>query len=153
MTQSHVVSGLVAKRAELTGKIENLQNELRQLVIALDHVEATLRVFDPDIDFESITPRRVPTAHHALRGEVSRIVLETLRTANRPISTTSLTDEVMRQRGLDVKDARLHRLIQARVGACCNHWKRVRGVLKSIPGPGGVLLWEVVPDRPLLAGK
>jgi len=152
MTQSHVVTGLIAKRAELSGRIENMQNELKQLVTELDHIEASIRIFDPDVDFEAITPRRVPTAHHAMRGEVSRVVLETLR-AGRPMTTTALTDAVMRARGLDVKDSRLHRLIQNRVGACCNHWKRVRGVLKSMPGPGGVLIWEILPDRPLLSGK
>jgi len=143
MKNDHVVSGLIAKRAELAGKIESLQAQVKQAVIELDHIDAALRIFDPNIDLEAITPRRVPNAHHAFRGEVSRIVLEALRKTRRPMSTHALTDAVMNERGLDIKDAKLHRLMQQRVGACLNHWRRVRGVLKSSEGPGGMLFWEV----------
>jgi len=87
MKNDHVVSGLIAKRAELAGKIESLQAQVKQAVIELDHIDAALRIFDPNIDLEAITPRRVPNAHHAFRGEVSRIVLEALRKTRRPMST------------------------------------------------------------------
>jgi hypothetical protein len=74
----HVVTALIAKRAELAGQIEHLQGEVQHLTIALDHVEETLR------------PRQLPTMHHAFRGEVSRIVLESLRTAAGPLSTSQI---------------------------------------------------------------
>jgi hypothetical protein len=150
MKNEHVISGLIGKRAELAARIENLQGQLKQSVIEMDHIDAALRIFHPDIDLEAITPRRVPNAHHAFRGEVSRIVLETLRKTGRPMTTRALTDSVMSERGLDVNDARLHRLMQQRVGACLNHWRRVRGALKSTSGPGGMLIWEVLPNNPLL---
>ncbi len=140
----HVVTALIAKRAELAGQIEHLQGQVRQLTIALDHVEETLRLFAPEIDMAAISPRPVPTMHHAFRGEVSRIVLESLRTAAGPLSTNQITQRVMRDRGLDLNDKRLCATIGRRVGSCLNHWKRVRGVIRSIPGPGQVLLWELV---------
>ena len=144
MKNDHVISGLIAKRAELAGHIEHLQGELKRVIVELDHIDAALRIFEPQIDFEAITPRRVPNAHHAFRGEVSRIVLETLRRSGTPMSTHAITDAVMKERGLDVTDAKLHRLMQQRVGACLNHWRRKRGVLKSTPGAGGLLVWEVI---------
>jgi hypothetical protein len=140
----HVVTALIAKRAEIAGQIEHLQGQLKQATVALDNVESTLRLFAPDIDMAGIAPRPVPTAHHAFRGEVSRIILESLRTAVGPLSTTALTERVMKGRGLDVNDVALKRTMGRRVGACLNHWRRVRGVVKSIPGPGMVNLWEVV---------
>src|SRR5712671_4694777 len=88
----HVVTALIAKRAEIAGQIEHQQGELKRLTIALDHVEETLRLF---------APRPVPPAHHAFRGEVSRIILESLRTAVGPLSTTQLTERVMKARALD----------------------------------------------------
>ena len=72
----HVVTGLIAKRAEIVGRIENLQGQLKAAVVDLDHVEASIRIFDPEIDMEAIGARRVPPAHHAFRGEVSRIILK-----------------------------------------------------------------------------
>jgi hypothetical protein len=111
---------------------------VRQLTVALDHVEETLRLFALEFDMASISPRPVPTAHHAVRGEVSRIVPESFRTAAGPLSTNQITERVMREHGLDLNDARLRVTMRRRVGSCLNHWKRVRGVIRSIPGPGQV---------------
>lgn len=142
----HVVTALIAKRSELAGQIEHLQGEVRRATIELDHVEATLRIFKPDIDVEGITPRPVPPAHHAFRGEVSRILLEALRKAGRPLSTTELTDLVMRERGLNVDDAKLRQTMGRRVGASLAHWRRERGVLESFRGEGQVHYWRIKQD-------
>jgi len=139
----HVVTALIAKRAEVAGKIENLQGQLKQAVVDLDNVESTLRLFAPEIDMEAIGTRKVPPAHHAFRGEVSRIILEALRKTTIPLSTTDLTERVMKERGLDLNDVALRRTMGKRIGACLNHWRRVRHVVKSIPGPGQVNLWEL----------
>ena len=139
----HVVTALIAKRAEIAGRIENLQGQLKQAVVDLDNVESTLRLFAPEIDMEAIGARKVPPAHHAFRGEVSRIILEALRDTTVPLSTSDLTERVMKERGLDLNDAPLRRTMGRRIGACLNHWRRVRGVVKSMPGPGQVLLWEL----------
>lgn len=61
-----------------------------------------------------------------------------------PLSTVQLTERVMRERRLDLNGARLWQTMGRRVGACLNHWKRVRKIVRSLPGPGQVLLWEVV---------
>jgi len=50
MAEPHVITALVAKSSELAGKIEHLQDQVRQLLIALDNVEACLRIVDPDIE-------------------------------------------------------------------------------------------------------
>lgn len=139
----HVVTALIAKRRELAGQIEHIQGELRRTTVELDHVEATLRIFAPTIDLEGLAPRPVPTAHHAFRGEVSRIILEALRKADRPLSTTELTERVMKERGLNMDDVALRRTMGKRIGACLNHWRRVRGVVESLRGPGQVNLWQI----------
>ena len=91
----------------MSRRVGGLQGQIRQASIALDHVEETLRLFGPEIDMAAISPCPVPTMHHAFRGEVSRIVLESLRTASGPLSTTQITERVMRDRGLDLNDKRL----------------------------------------------
>jgi hypothetical protein len=139
----HVVTALIAKRAELAGQIENAQAEVVRLTVELDHIEASLRIFKPDLDLDGIAPRPVPPAHHAFRGEVSRILLTALREADRPLSTTELTERVMRERGLNMKDVKLKRTMGRRIGASLNHWRRVRGALESLKGPGQVLYWQI----------
>lgn len=142
MAEPHVITALIRKRAELAGQIEHLQGQLRQTVIALDNVEATLRVFDPAIDLGEVAPRKVPTAHHAFRGEISRIVLEALRETTRPLSTLQLTERVMKERGLDTGNKVLIRTMNKRIGTCLRHWKN-RGALRSIRGAGQVHVWEL----------
>ena len=48
----HTVAGLIEKRREIAGQIEHTQRELRNLVVTLDHLDATIRLFDPDADLE-----------------------------------------------------------------------------------------------------
>jgi hypothetical protein len=85
MADPHVLTGLMAKRAEIGGKIEHLQDQLRQLVIDLDHIDASIHIFDPSIELEEIKARPVPAPHHAFRGQVTRIVIMTLRNAKKPL--------------------------------------------------------------------
>ena len=47
MTEPHVVSALKAKRAELAGEIELTTRQLQALRTALEHLDATLCLFDP----------------------------------------------------------------------------------------------------------
>jgi len=47
MENDHIVSGLVRKRAEIAGQIEASQEALRSLVIDLDNLDATIRLFGP----------------------------------------------------------------------------------------------------------
>lgn len=92
----------------------------------------------------AIAPRRVPPAHHAFRVEVSRIVLEALRDATRPLTTTEIALRVMKERGLDTNDTALARTMGKRVSACLRHREKKRGALRSMPGPGQVHMWEIV---------
>src|SRR5881227_2625876 len=91
----HVVTGLIDKRREIAGKIEDLQVQMRQAVADLDHIEASLRIFKPDLDLEEIMPRPVPPPHAAFRGEVSRIILDTLRKSTKPLTTLQITLALM----------------------------------------------------------
>ena len=53
MAQSHVVSGLVEKRGELAGQAEHHGRELKRLAQELGHLDAAIRLFDPDYRAEA----------------------------------------------------------------------------------------------------
>jgi hypothetical protein len=138
----HVATALIAKRRELAGVIEDLQRQLKIAVCDLDHVESCIRMFVPDIDLTEHGPRPVPPPHAAFKGETTRILLETLRKAGRPMNTRDLTEVLMRERGLPWDDLKTRRTIQQRAGAALNHMKG-KGVLKATPGAGQLLNWEI----------
>mgnify|MGYP000274211629 CR=1 FL=1 len=63
MAELHVVTAYIQKRAETAGQIEQTQDALRQLIIYLDCVDATLRLYQPNIDPEEIKPEAMPPRH------------------------------------------------------------------------------------------
>jgi hypothetical protein len=143
MTDTHVVSALKTKRMEVAGQIEALQAQLRQAVIDLDHVEAALLLFDPDVDMTALPARKVAPVSYDTKGDTGRIILETLRTATKPLSTAQVCEAVMIARRLDTNDKALCRVMMRRTNANLKHWQRKRGLIRSMPGPGQQLLWEI----------
>ncbi|MEC9368411.1 MAG: hypothetical protein VX871_06930 [Pseudomonadota bacterium] len=142
MGEPHVISALVAKRAEIAGQIEHLQDRMRQLVVDLDNVDATIHLFDPTIELADIKSKVVPPRHQAFKGEVSRIVLTTLKNAKKPLTSADIAQRVMAERGLDTANKRLLRLMVKRTGACLRA-HRLNGVVKSTDGPTQYKLWEI----------
>jgi hypothetical protein len=123
MAETHVLSGLMTKRAELAGRVEFVQTELRQLIIDLDNLDATIRLFDPEIDLVAIKPKPLPARNTAFRGEVARIVLSTLRKADKPLPLHEITMHVMVGRSLNAADKPLLKVLSKRVGACRRHYR------------------------------
>lgn len=140
-----MVAGLIAKRTELAVQIEALQRQVKAITAQFDRVEATIRIFEPDMDFGELMIRPVPPPHNAFKGEVMRILLATLREASAPLSTGDLTEILMRARGLPVDDKRLRHTMLERVGSSLNSLRRKKGVVKSSPGTGKMLMWELYP--------
>jgi hypothetical protein len=141
MEHEHTVFGLVRKRGELAGKIEHAQTVLRQLIIDLDNLDCTIRLFAPDIDLEDIKPRPLPPRHAAFKGEVSRIVFSALRESG-PMTTVQLAQHVMADRGLNTADKRLVVTIGKRVHAAMRHY-RSKGLVRSLKREGERQLWKI----------
>lgn len=121
MKNEHVLSGLIKKRGEIAGQIEAAQTQLRMLIIDLDNLDATIRIFQPDIDLEEIKPKPLPPRHYAFKGQITRIVLDTLRQSDRPLTSKEIAQHVMADRGLNTADKRLVQIMVKRVGACLRH--------------------------------
>ena len=101
MAESHVVSGLVAKRGDLAGEVERCRRELHRLADELGHLDATIRLFAPDYDLGRIRARKRRRAHHWFGpGECQRLVLEVLRDAAGPLSDQGVTVAVAARKGL-----------------------------------------------------
>ena len=142
MANEHVLGGLIAKRAELSGQVELLQKQMRETVLAIDHIDAAIRLFDPNADLDDIKPR-MPPRHGAFRGEVSRIVLNTLRKADKPLPVSEITLHVLAGRGLNADDKPFTRVLSRRVGACLRNLRR-KGLIRLSRTVGNAGLWEIV---------
>ena len=58
MAELHVIGALRNKRAELAGMLRQLEQQLVQQRANLAHLDATMRLFDPDIRPKDIRPKR-----------------------------------------------------------------------------------------------
>lgn len=138
----HVLSGLLAKRAEVAGQAEALQDQLRQTLIDLDHVDCVILLFDPDAALDEVKPKPLPPRHHAFKGQVTRAILTMLRASKAPLDGHAITLRLMAERELNSADKRLVKTIQKRVGAALRNM-RDRGLVASEPGKGGLLTWRL----------
>ena len=141
MAESHVVSGLVAKRGELAGKAERHRRALDQLAEELSHLDATIRLFAPDYDLGGIRVRRRRHRHQWFKpGECQRLVLEVLRDAPGPLSDQGVTAAVAVRKGLQDGPevlASLHKTTQAVLRRLAG-----KGAARRVGLAGGVRAWE-----------
>jgi len=143
MANQYVIAGLVRKRADLAGEIESTHERLRQMVQELEHLDATLLLFDPDYQVEGIKPKAFrPPKDLANRGQMSRIVLSILRQATEPLTTRDIALQLLIERALDKSDQRLLRTMTKRVGVALRI-QRDKGLTRSEQGPGQYMLWEI----------
>jgi len=141
MGTKHAITALRDKRGELAGTIDALQDQLRQAFIDMDHIDATLRMFVPDIELEEIKPKPLPPRHRAFKGQVTRAILAMLRKEG-PMDAKAITLRLMAERELNVNDSGLQKAMRKRIGAALRNL-RERTLVESEQGKGGLLVWSV----------
>ncbi|QHJ12694.1 hypothetical protein FX988_02952 [Paraglaciecola mesophila] len=95
MAESHVITALVSKHSELAGQIQHYQQEIARLNKSLGHVEATIKVFEPEYDLRTVSPKRTTGNARLFKPrECQMMVLDILRVASEPLTTTAITDKV-----------------------------------------------------------
>lgn len=113
MAEAHVVGALRSKRAELAGVVQRLEQELLERRNSLVHLDATMRLFDPDIRPEAIRPRRRRNHNAWFRpNECRRLLYDVLRDAPTPLSTRELTEQLIALKAIPATDDRQRSLIQ-----------------------------------------
>jgi len=101
------------KRAELSGAVRQIEQQLAQHRTDLAHLDATMRLFDPDIQPGDIRPRRPHHRNAWFRpGECLRLIYDELREALEPLSTRDLAERIISRRALKLDNDRSRDLIQ-----------------------------------------
>lgn len=143
MAESLVVSGLVAKRGELAGQVEHYRRELHRLADELGHVDATIRLFDPNYDLGTIRARKRGHRNQWFGpGECQRLILEVLRDALEPLSDRALTQALAARKGLE--DSRKVLAPVQKTALAVLRRLAAKGVAGSVVLPDGTRAWERV---------
>lgn len=102
MAETHVISALRAKRAEVSGYIHDLEKKVKTWRARLAHIDATIKIFSPETDPEAIPLRRTyRRSNYFKKGEFARLCLDELRKADgQPIATATIVGGIIRAKGL-----------------------------------------------------
>lgn len=109
----------------------------------LKYLDATIKLFAPVTDLRTIRPLRQRRRNVLFgHGELSHAVLETLRDADRPLSSITIADQVLSARGIGAEAAEFT-LVRHAIGAV------LRGLAKSrqarvMGHEGSAKLWKRV---------
>lgn len=126
----------------MAGEADALRARLARIAADLGHLDAVIRLFDPDHDVEAIRPKRPRGPGVARRGERSRALLDVLREAEGPIGTAELVRRVLARDGQDAGDARLAKEFTKRVETALARQER-QGTVRGVRAPGRAVVWEV----------
>ena len=140
MAEQHVIRALRDKRSELAGLVKGLEQKLGEHRTTLTHLDATLRLFDPQIRPEEIRPRQPRTRSVWFRpGECLRRIYDVLREAPEPLTTRAIADRIIAMKDMTNGDERSRALIRKVVLGSLN---RARDTVERVE-TAGVVRWRV----------
>ena len=141
MAELHVMHALRSKRAELAGTLTQLEQQLVRQRADLTHIDATMRLFDPDIQPHEILPkqRRANSAWFS-HGECLRLIYDELRDASQPMTTRELTERIMHIKAVPVDDDRCRELMQKTLLGSLNRAKETIARIEI----AGVVTWRLL---------
>lgn len=103
MAESHVVSGLIAKRSEMAGLIEHHQKAIARLAADLTHVDATIKLFSPEVDLRTVRAKTHRVRNQYFKpGECQRLILEIYRdAAGQELSSRQVAEQMVLRKGFE----------------------------------------------------
>jgi hypothetical protein len=150
MADPHVISALRAKRAEVAGLIDSLERQVAQCRANLIHLDAVLRLYQPERDPTEIKPKRsVHRNRYFASGELARLCLDAFRDAAEPLSFPNIVEHVIAAKGFDAGDLVLRAAIGELIKATLAPMRR-RGTVEKIGRRSGVR-WKLAEQEPRLA--
>jgi len=101
MADTHVISALVDKRARIDGEIHMRRFQIMRLEIELAHLDAVIKMFQPNYDIGKIATKRTieRSKTGTARGSGTREALKVLREATEPLTTKEIARRILKGRG------------------------------------------------------
>lgn len=143
MAESHVVATLISKRAELAGLIEHHRKAMGRLAADLAHLDATLKLFSPEIDLRTIRTKAHRTRNSFFRpGECQRMVLDIFREAQgAALSSRQIGEALTARRGLEPTTVMIEQMRKNALGVV--HRLERTGTLVPAGRDGHGATWSV----------
>lgn len=138
MADSHVVSGLRAKKAEVLRAIADYEDKIKAARAALVTLNEALAIFG---EFTG-NPKRYFERHQIFeRGELFRIIFDALRDAPAGLMTTELAAIAIKAKDIPAHDTELQKRVARSISTALNDYAR-DGRIVSHGFHGRVRVWR-----------
>ncbi len=109
----YAIAALKDRRATIAGELVQFKEAIRYREELLAHLDASLRLFDPDYKADTIPPKRLRRLKLFAAGELNRTILDVLRRANgKPLRPVDIARTMAADKGYqpDTVHALAHRV-------------------------------------------
>lgn len=142
MADTHVISALVKKRAELRGDIIHYKQLIATLDKDLQTIDATIKIFDVDYDISSIKPVIKSRNRFFNNGEAKVLVLEVLKNSNLPLSTDKISEIIAVNRDLSFENktdkSNFQKSILLALNTCL-----LNNLVEKVSKDGLTIIWKI----------
>ncbi len=142
MAETHVLSALTKKRAEVSGEIKHYENLLKKSKLNLASIDQIIHLFDESYDLRTIKAKRVHKERYFKTGEAKVLILDMLRTNTEPLSTNDISKKIAFNRGLDTKESfninHFQKIIFASLERCENN-----ELIERVGKDGLSIVWQI----------
>jgi hypothetical protein len=142
MADTHVISALVKKRAELRGDIIHYKQLIATLDKDLQTIDATIKIFDVDYDISSIKPVIKSRNRFFNNGEAKVLVLEVLKNSTLPISTDKISKIIAVNRNLSFENkidkSNFQKSILLALNTCLSN-----NLVEKVSKDGLTIVWKI----------
>ena len=140
MAESHVITALANKRAELRGDIIHYKELLMIVDKQLATIDQTIRIFEPDYKFGSIKPINKHRNRYFDSGEATKTLLDILRSSDEPMVFGDIIQEVTTVRNMTLNDIE-KQSVKKSLGVTLNSLLK-KGLVKK-DGSGNNCFWSI----------
>ena len=142
MAETHVISALTSKRAEVSGEIRYYEKLLKKSKLNLQSIDQTIHLFDESYDLRTIKSTRVRKKRYFNTGEAKILILDMLRTATEPLGTSAVSKKIAFKKGIDSEDGfdfeRFCKVVFSSLARC-----ESSGLIERSGKDGTSVLWQI----------
>lgn len=144
MAETHIISGLTTKRAELAGEIQSHQSKIDKIQLELAHIDGAIKIFDPTYNVKRIKPviKRKGSPWFKY-GELSLLILDVLREAQSPLTKNEILDHIIELKSLEIDDDERETIGSNLRSSLNNHKKRKVIKNSKKDSSSGEFVWEI----------
>jgi len=141
MAESHVISALVKKRAEISGKIKYYEKIIKEYRKNLTSLDKTIHIFDNNYDLRTIKSKRSTRSSYFSNGEALKMTLDILRTSSKPLKTDEISKMIASKKSL-ILEGQDKANFQKSI-LCALNTNKKKGLVVPVGKDGLSLLWSI----------